>query len=70
VDGVDAEEVARKAMEIAGDICVYTNHNTIVEIMDCSDKPSTTDDKDDKDGKDSDKPQEAKEEEKKSKKKE
>lgn len=24
---LDAEQVVRKAMKIAGDICVYTNHN-------------------------------------------
>jgi hypothetical protein len=26
----DAEAIARKAMQIAGDICVYTNHNIVV----------------------------------------
>lgn len=30
----DAEAVARKAMSIAADICVYTNHNVIVEAID------------------------------------
>jgi ATP-dependent HslUV protease subunit HslV len=30
----DAEEIARKAMEIAADICVYTNHNFVVETLD------------------------------------
>jgi len=29
-----AEQVARKAMKIAGDICVYTNHNILVEVLD------------------------------------
>ena len=33
VDGVGAEEIARRAMKIAGDICVYTNHNVIVETI-------------------------------------
>lgn len=28
-----AEEVARKAMKIAGDICVYTNHNVVLEKL-------------------------------------
>ncbi|MET0155635.1 MAG: ATP-dependent protease subunit HslV [Rickettsiales bacterium] len=28
-----AEEIAREAMKIAGDICVYTNHNVTVEIL-------------------------------------
>ncbi len=31
VDGLSAEEVARRAMRIAGEICVYTNANVIVE---------------------------------------
>ena len=31
--GLDAETIARKAMKIAADICVYTNHNVIVEKM-------------------------------------
>jgi ATP-dependent HslUV protease subunit HslV len=30
----DAEEIARKAMQIASDICVYTNNNFIVETID------------------------------------
>ncbi len=30
----DAEKIARRAMEIAGDICVYTNGNVIVESLD------------------------------------
>ena len=30
----DAEEIARKAMKIAGDICVYTNQNVVVEALD------------------------------------
>ena len=29
-----AEEIARRAMQIAGDICVYTNHNVVVETLD------------------------------------
>ncbi len=29
----DAEDIARKAMQIAGDICVYTNHNIVVETL-------------------------------------
>ena len=33
VDGLDAETVARKAMKIAADICVYTNHNVIIEKL-------------------------------------
>ena len=30
---MDAEAIVKKAMKIAGDICVYTNHNLIVEIV-------------------------------------
>jgi len=33
VDGVDAEEVARKAMAIAAEICVYTNGSLTVEVL-------------------------------------
>jgi ATP-dependent HslUV protease subunit HslV len=29
-----AEEIARRALDIAADICVYTNHNVIVESID------------------------------------
>ena len=30
----DAETIARKAMQIAAEICVYTNHNVVVEALD------------------------------------
>lgn len=30
---LEAEEIVRKSMKIAGDICVYTNHNLIVESL-------------------------------------
>jgi len=33
VDGYDAEEIVRKSMSIAADICVFTNHNVNVEIL-------------------------------------
>jgi ATP-dependent HslUV protease subunit HslV len=33
IDGLDAEAIARKAMTIAADICVYTNRNVIVESI-------------------------------------
>ena len=32
-DGLDAEAVARRAMTIAGDICIYTNSNIVVEKL-------------------------------------
>ena len=33
IEGLDAEEVARRAMAIAADICVYTNTNIVVETL-------------------------------------
>jgi len=39
---VDAETIVRKAMKIAGDICVYTNHNLTVESIDIPSTPTTT----------------------------
>jgi ATP-dependent HslUV protease subunit HslV len=33
VDGLSAEEIARRAMQIAADICVYTNTNIIIETL-------------------------------------
>jgi ATP-dependent HslUV protease subunit HslV len=33
ISGMDAEQIARKAIKIAGDICIYTNHNIIVESI-------------------------------------
>ncbi len=33
VDGLSAEEIARRAMRIAADICVYTNTNIIIESL-------------------------------------
>lgn len=33
IDGLDAEAVARKAMAIAADICVYTNGRLTVEVL-------------------------------------
>ncbi len=33
VPGLSAEEIARRAMKIAGDICIYTNHNLTLETL-------------------------------------
>jgi len=33
IDGLDAEAIARKAMAIAADICVYTNRNVTIESL-------------------------------------
>ena len=32
---LSAEEITRKALTIAGDICVYTNHNHTIEVLEC-----------------------------------
>jgi ATP-dependent HslUV protease subunit HslV len=33
IDGLDAEAIARKSMRIAGDICIYTNQNVVIESL-------------------------------------
>ena len=33
IDGLSAEDIARRAMRIAGEICVYTNANVIIESL-------------------------------------
>ncbi len=33
VQDMDAEKILRKSMKIAGDFCVYTNHNLVVESL-------------------------------------
>ena len=33
VDGLSADEIARRAMKIAAEICVYTNNNVILETI-------------------------------------
>ncbi len=33
IDGMDAEAIARKAMEIAAGICIYTNENVTMESL-------------------------------------
>jgi len=38
VEGLDAETIARRAMQIAADICVYTNTNVTLESLPASDK--------------------------------
>ena len=34
IDGLDAEEIARRAMAIAAGICIYTNDKTAIEKLD------------------------------------
>jgi ATP-dependent HslUV protease subunit HslV len=36
VEELSAEEIARRAMDIAADICVYTNRNVTLEMLDAS----------------------------------
>jgi ATP-dependent HslUV protease subunit HslV len=31
---ISAEDIARKAMKIAGDLCIYTNHSIVLEKLD------------------------------------
>ena len=33
---IEAEEIVRRAMKIAADICVYTNHNLVIETLDAA----------------------------------
>ena len=33
IEGQDAETIARRSLEIAGEICIYTNDNIIIESM-------------------------------------
>ncbi len=32
---LSAEEIVRKSLNIAGDLCIYTNHNLTIEELDC-----------------------------------
>ena len=41
VEGLSAEQIARKAMNIAADLCVYTNHEHMVEVLDSVVKDKT-----------------------------
>jgi ATP-dependent HslUV protease subunit HslV len=33
LEGIDAEEICRRSMKIAADICVYTNGNFVLESL-------------------------------------
>ena len=37
---LDARTIVEKALNIAGDICVYTNHNIVVEELSANEKPA------------------------------
>jgi len=43
IEGLDAETIARKSMDIASSICVYTNTNYVIETLDL-DEGRVTDD--------------------------
>ncbi|WP_426414955.1 ATP-dependent protease subunit HslV [Aestuariirhabdus sp. LZHN29] len=32
---LEAREIVEKGLEIAADICIYTNHNRTIEVLDC-----------------------------------
>jgi ATP-dependent HslUV protease subunit HslV len=32
-DDMDSEQIARRAMKIAADICIYTNENVTIESL-------------------------------------
>mmetsp|Transcript_7714 Transcript_7714/g.16085 ORF Transcript_7714/g.16085 Transcript_7714/m.16085 type:complete len:268 (+) Transcript_7714:125-928(+) len=44
VEDMSAEDVCRKAMTIASDMCVYTNSNYLVEVMDSVEEKEDEDD--------------------------
>ena len=39
---VDAEEIVRRAMAVAADICVYTNGNLVIDAIDAPQLPGTS----------------------------
>lgn len=40
IDGISAEQVCKKSMDIASDMCVYTNKNYMYELLDIDDNKS------------------------------
>jgi ATP-dependent HslUV protease subunit HslV len=36
---MDAQSIVEKGLGIAGDICIYTNHNRTIEVLDCPEQP-------------------------------
>jgi len=41
IDGLSADDIAHRAMKIAADTCVYTNHNFVVETLVSTQKEET-----------------------------
>ena len=33
VDHLTAEQIVTRSMKIAGDLCIYTNHHTVLEVI-------------------------------------
>jgi ATP-dependent HslUV protease subunit HslV len=33
IEGISAEDIAKKSMKIAAELCVYTNHNLTIESL-------------------------------------
>ena len=33
IENLTAEEIVTQSMKIAGDLCVYTNHHTVLEVI-------------------------------------
>mmetsp|Transcript_22093 Transcript_22093/g.61402 ORF Transcript_22093/g.61402 Transcript_22093/m.61402 type:complete len:298 (-) Transcript_22093:52-945(-) len=46
---LSAEDVARKAMNIAGDMCIYTNHEFMIETLDAKEESKEDEGEDEKD---------------------
>ena len=62
IDNMDAETICKKAMQIAGDLCIYTNHNlTIKKIKTSNTTNKTTNKTDSKAEKDTEKKTKGKE---------
>lgn len=38
---LSAEQIVKQSLNIAGDICIYTNHNHVIETLSSKDSPST-----------------------------
>ena len=41
-DLLTAEDIAQRAMKIAGDLCIYTNHHTCIELLENKEELATT----------------------------
>ena len=39
---MDAEAIAKKAMNIAADLCVYTNHDHMIEVLESTEETTSS----------------------------